>query len=159
MWREHELDLMTKPRPGESSLTEQQDRCHTLVREVALWRAALSEWKERLDRYEQAIEPDRRELHAAWREWVLALDAASLQPGLSRADREQLSDLEPTRGGVRSRFGRNGPRAAGRRAYASGRPTLRSRCSIRCATCTASWRAHCTRTANRMRSSASGRRR
>ena len=61
--------------------------------DVALWRAALAEWQERIARYHQAVEPVRRELHAAWRQWVFTLDHARLQPGLSRAEREQLGEL------------------------------------------------------------------
>jgi hypothetical protein len=72
---------------------QQQGRFNTLVRDVAQWRAALAEWKDRISRYRQAVEPVRRELHATWRQWVFALDHASLQPGLSRAEREQLGEM------------------------------------------------------------------
>lgn len=85
--------VQIQPGVAGSSLTEQQTRFNGLVREVALWRAAVSEWNERIDRHDRAIEPVRREVHAAWREWVFALDAASLQPGLARAERAQLSEL------------------------------------------------------------------
>lgn len=78
--------------PAGSALTAQQTRFNTLVADVALWRAALADWNDRLARCDQAIEPVRRELHAAWRDWVFALDTASLQPGLARAERVQLSD-------------------------------------------------------------------
>jgi hypothetical protein len=74
-------------------LAQQQARFNSLMRDVALWRDALAEWKERIARYRQAVGPVRRELHAAWRQWVFALDHASLQPGLSRAEREQLDRL------------------------------------------------------------------
>jgi hypothetical protein len=72
---------------------QQQERFAALVRDVALGRAAVAEWQDRFARYQQAVEPLRRELHAAWRQWVLALDRATLQPGLSRAERDQLGDL------------------------------------------------------------------
>ncbi|MEJ5989009.1 hypothetical protein WG902_03340 [Ramlibacter sp. PS3R-8] len=78
---------------AESQPSQQQERFHTLVREVALWRTALAEWKERMVRFDQAVEPVRREVLAALREWVGVLDAASLQPGLARGEREQLSDM------------------------------------------------------------------
>jgi hypothetical protein len=74
-------------------LTPQEARFNALVRDVALWRAALTDWQEKIERYEQAVDPVRRQLHAAWRQWVLALDGASLQPGLARAERRQLSEL------------------------------------------------------------------
>jgi hypothetical protein len=37
--------------------------------------------------------PVLRELHQAWKEWALAIDHASLLPGLSRAERVQLGEL------------------------------------------------------------------
>jgi hypothetical protein len=64
-----------------------------LLREVALWRAARAEWQDRIERHHRALAPVRREFRAAWREWVLALDHASAQPGLSRAERDQLGEL------------------------------------------------------------------
>jgi hypothetical protein len=74
-------------------LAEQQQRFNELVRDVAQWRAALAEWTDRIARHHQAVEPVLRDLHAAWREWVLALDHASLLPGLSRAERAQLGEM------------------------------------------------------------------
>ncbi|NML44505.1 J domain-containing protein [Ramlibacter sp. G-1-2-2] len=85
--------LRIHPDAGDPELAQQQSRFNTLVEDVAQWRAALAEWKERIERYHQSVEPVRRELHAAWREWVFALDHASLQPGLSRAEREQLDEM------------------------------------------------------------------
>ncbi|GAB3765035.1 J domain-containing protein [Ramlibacter monticola] len=85
--------LQIHPDAADPPLAEQQTRFNVLVRDVALWRAALAEWKERIARYHQVVEPVRRELHAAWRQWVFTLDHASLQPGLSRAEREQLGEL------------------------------------------------------------------
>ena len=85
--------LQIHPDATDPVLAGQQERFNALVGELALWRAALAEWKDRIARYHQAVEPLRRELHAGWREWVLALDRASLQPGLSRAERRQLGDL------------------------------------------------------------------
>lgn len=85
--------LQIHPDAADPVLAQQQSRFNALVRDLALWRAALSEWKERIDRYHQAVEPVRRELHAAWRAWVLALDHAGLQPGLSRAERRQVGEL------------------------------------------------------------------
>jgi hypothetical protein len=85
--------LQIEPATPDSTLTPQQARFNALVRDVALWRAALAQWQQKIDRYQQVVEPVRRELLAAWREWVFALDTASLQPGLSRAERAQLNEL------------------------------------------------------------------
>lgn len=85
--------LQIHPDAADPLLAQQQARFNMLARDVALWRAALAEWKERIVRYRQAVEPVRRELHAAWRQWVFALDHASLQPGLSRAEQKQLGEL------------------------------------------------------------------
>jgi hypothetical protein len=85
--------LQIQPDAADPALAGQQERFNVLVQDVALWRAALAEWNDRIDRYRQAVEPVRRELHAAWREWVFALDDASLRPGLSRAERQQLAEL------------------------------------------------------------------
>ncbi|WP_330908899.1 J domain-containing protein [Ramlibacter sp.] len=63
------------------------------MQDVAHWRALVAEWTERIARYRQSVEPVRRELHAAWREWVFALAHASLQAGLSRTERAQLDEL------------------------------------------------------------------
>lgn len=85
--------LQIQPDAANPALAQQQGRFNTLVQDVAQWRAALAQWKERTTRYRQATDPVRRELHAAWRQWVFALDHASLQPGLSRAEREQLTGM------------------------------------------------------------------
>jgi hypothetical protein len=85
--------LQIQPDTADRELTQQQARFNALVRDVALWRAALAEWKEKVGRYEQAVEPIRRQVHAALRQWVFALESASLLPGLSRAERGQLSEL------------------------------------------------------------------
>lgn len=84
--------LQIHPDAADPELAQQQRRFNALVRDVALWRAALAGWKERIARYQQAVEPVRRELHAAWRQWVFALEHASLQPGLARAERAQLGE-------------------------------------------------------------------
>jgi hypothetical protein len=89
----HPQSLQIHPDAADPLLAQQQARFNTLVQDIALWRAALAEWKDRIARWQQAVEPVRRELHAAWREWVLALDHASLQPGLMRSERRQLSEL------------------------------------------------------------------
>lgn len=85
--------LQIHPDAADPALAQQQTRFNALVQEVALRRAALADWKDRVDRYDQAVGPIHRELHAAWRQWVLALDQASLQPGLTRAERAQLGEL------------------------------------------------------------------
>jgi hypothetical protein len=85
--------LQVQPGSADAALVEQQARFDVLVRDVAHWRERLAEWEERMVRFDQRVEPVRRELHSAWRQWVLALDVASLQPGLSRAERGQLGEL------------------------------------------------------------------
>lgn len=85
--------LQILPDPTDGALARQQEGFNTLVRDIAHWRSLLADWKDRIERYHQAVEPVRRELHAAWREWVLALDHASLQPGLTRGERQQLAEL------------------------------------------------------------------
>lgn len=85
--------LQILPDPTDAALARKQESFNTLVRDIAHWRTLLADWKDRIERYHQAVEPVRRELHAAWREWVLALDHASLQPGLSRGERQQLAEL------------------------------------------------------------------
>lgn len=85
--------LQIHPDAADPVLARQQERFNVLVRDVALWRDTLAGWKDRIVRYDQAVEPVRRELHAAWRQWVFALDEASLRPGLSRSERRQLAEL------------------------------------------------------------------
>lgn len=74
-------------------LAQQQACFNHLVRDVMLWRAALGEWKARFDRFRDAVEPVHRELDAAWREWVSALEQASLQAEFTRAERKQLEEM------------------------------------------------------------------
>lgn len=85
--------LQIRPDAADPELAQEQARFNTLVRDVALWRAALDQWNALVARYRQTMAPIHRELHAAWRQWVFALDHASLQPGLVRAEREQLGEL------------------------------------------------------------------
>ena len=74
-------------------LTPQQERFNALVREVETARANLAEWQKRIERSDLQLAPLRQELHLALRQWVAALDTATLQPGMSRAERSQLSEL------------------------------------------------------------------
>lgn len=85
--------LQIVPDAADPALAQQQERFNLLVRDAALSRAALAEWQQRVERYHRTVEPVRRELHAAWRQWVLALDRASFLPGLSRAEARQLAEL------------------------------------------------------------------
>lgn len=85
--------LQIQPHGADPVLAQHQTRFNSLVRDVTLWRAALGEWKARIARYRQAVGPVHGELHAAWRQWVLALDQASLQPQFTRAERAQLEEL------------------------------------------------------------------
>jgi hypothetical protein len=84
--------LQIQPHSADPALARHQTRFNSLVRDVTLWRAALSEWKARIGRYRQAVEPIHGELHAAWRQWVFALDQASLQPEFTRAEKSQLEE-------------------------------------------------------------------
>lgn len=77
----------------DAALAQHQARFNTLVGDVTAWRAALAGWEARIARYRQTVDPIHRELHAAWRQWVFALDEASRQPGLTRPEREQLDEL------------------------------------------------------------------
>jgi hypothetical protein len=85
--------LRISPQPLAGTLTPQQERFNALVQDVAAARATLAAWQDRIERSEVQLAPLRQELHVALRGWVAALDAASLQPGLSRGERGQLSEL------------------------------------------------------------------
>lgn len=85
--------LQIRPGAGQPVLSAQQSQFNLLVQDVASWRAALAGWQERFDRLHRTVEPLRRDLHAAWRAWVLALEDASHHPGLTRAERAQLVEL------------------------------------------------------------------
>lgn len=85
--------LQIRPAAGQPVLSAQQSQFNTLVQDVATWRAALADWKERFDRLHQTVEPLRREFHAAWRDWVLALENASHHPELTRGEQAQLVEL------------------------------------------------------------------
>lgn len=85
--------LRIHPGAGQPVLSAHQSQFNALVQDVASWRAALADWNERFDRLHQAVEPLRRDLHAAWRDWVLALENAGHHPGLTRAERAQLGEL------------------------------------------------------------------
>ena len=87
------LELQIQPGMPGVALTPTQARFNALVAEVALWRAALAGWNESMAHYHDAVEPVRRQVHAAGRQWVFALDIASLQPGFSRGERMQLVEL------------------------------------------------------------------
>ena len=111
------------PDAADTGLAQQQERFSGLLHDVALWRATVAEWKDRIARHRQAVEPVRRELHAAWRQWVFALDRAALCPELSRAERKQLGELlqqavapvlgedDPELAAVAARHGEDAPSA------------------------------------------------
>ena len=75
------------------ALTPSQERFNALVRDVAAWRATLAEWQQRMERCDRTLAPIRHQVIVALRQWVLALDAASLHPTLSRAERAELGEL------------------------------------------------------------------
>jgi hypothetical protein len=85
--------LPVRAAAAEEPLARQRTQLEALLQEVAQWRAARGEWQDRIARYQRTMAPLQHEFRAAWREWVLALDHASLQPGLSRAERQQLHEL------------------------------------------------------------------
>lgn len=85
--------LRITPDPADRALAQHQARFNALVQEVTQWRTALADWQARTSGYWQVVEPLHRELRAAWRQWVFALDEASLQPAFARAEREQLDEL------------------------------------------------------------------
>jgi len=85
--------LQIRPDAGQPALSPQQTQFNALVQDVATWRATLADWKERFERLHQTVEPLRREFHAAWREWVLALENASHRPELTRTEQAQLVEL------------------------------------------------------------------
>lgn len=85
--------LQVQLHPADPVLAQHQARFNTLVQDVQLSRAALSEWQARIGRLHDAVEPVHRELHAAWRQWVFALDHASLQAQFTRAERKQLDEM------------------------------------------------------------------
>lgn len=90
------LDLATlqfQPAPHGPPLTPLQQRFNGLLAEVAAARDLLADWEARIERLHRAAEPHRRSLHTAWRDWVFALDHASWQPGLSRAEQDSLSAM------------------------------------------------------------------
>jgi chromosome segregation ATPase len=85
--------LQIHPAAGQPVLSAQQSQFNALVQDVATWRATLADWKERFERLHQVVEPLRREFHAAWRDWVLALENASHHPELTRGEQAQLVEL------------------------------------------------------------------
>ena len=85
--------LQIRPDAGQPVLSARQSQFNALVQDVASWRATLADWKERFDRLHQVVEPLRRDFHAAWREWVLALENASHHPELARSEQAQLVEL------------------------------------------------------------------
>lgn len=85
--------VQIQPQAAGSALTPAQARFNALARDVAALRVGLAAWQDRLDRYHRAVEPLQAQLRTAWRDWVLALDSASLQPGLSRLEQAQLEEL------------------------------------------------------------------
>lgn len=85
--------LQIRPAAGQPMLSAQQSQFNALVQDVASWRATLADWKERFERLHQVVEPLRREFHAAWRDWVLALENASHHPELTRGEQAQLVEL------------------------------------------------------------------
>lgn len=85
--------LQIHPDAADPLMAQQQTLFNRLLQDVATWRAALTDWKDRVERWQQTVGPVQREWHAAWRQWVFALDHASLQPGLTRGERRQLVGL------------------------------------------------------------------
>ena len=86
-------------RPGEAgkTLTPEQKRFNSLIRQIEQARETLAAWQENIALYRQAHAqvalPLQTSLMAARREWVFALDALLDQKGWTRTERKTLREL------------------------------------------------------------------
>jgi hypothetical protein len=89
--------LSITPAGEDRTLTRDQKRFNTLVRQIGQARAALKAWQDSLERCGpaqlQAVQQLEAQLRTARCQWVFALDAAAARKGLTRAEHETLSDL------------------------------------------------------------------
>jgi hypothetical protein len=84
--------------PGEhATLSPDQQKFNTLIRQIEQSRASLQAWKDATFQYTQTfsrvIVPLEDELRATRRAWVLAMDAASLGKGWTKGERAIWDDL------------------------------------------------------------------
>lgn len=79
------------------TLTPQQKRFNTLIRQIEQARQTLAAWHDNIGMYRQAhaqvLLPLESELMAARRQWVFALEELLGQRGWTRAERDTLSEL------------------------------------------------------------------
>lgn len=79
------------------TLTPQQKRFNTLIRQIEQARRTLAAWRDSMDLYRQAhaqvLQPLAAELMAARRQWVFALDELFGQRGWTKVERGTLSEL------------------------------------------------------------------
>ena len=79
------------------TLTPQQKRFNTLIRQIDQARQTLAAWHENIGLYRQAhakvLLPLETELMAARRQWAFALDELLGQRGWTKAERDTLSEL------------------------------------------------------------------
>jgi hypothetical protein len=79
------------------TLTPQQKRFNTLIRQIEQARQTLAAWHDSIGVYRQAhaqvLLPLETELMAARRQWVFALDELLGQRGWTKAERETLGEL------------------------------------------------------------------
>lgn len=89
--------LQISARGGASTLTPEQRRFNTLIRQIEQERRRLAAWQEQIPLYAQAytqlIVPLEKDLAAEQRSWAFALDQVLAQPGWTRAERDTLREL------------------------------------------------------------------
>jgi hypothetical protein len=89
--------LSIAPQPGQATLSAAQKKFNTLIRKIESQRKLLADWQEAIPAYQQRRARDLDPLVGAYRalhiDLVHFLDQASYQKGLSKADRQTLSEL------------------------------------------------------------------
>jgi hypothetical protein len=89
--------LQISARAGSSTLTPEQKRFNTLIRQIDQARRTLAAWQEHTPHYAQAyaqlIVPLARELAAEQRLWCCGLDRLLDQPGWTKAEQATLREL------------------------------------------------------------------
>lgn len=89
--------LRVRPTTAGKTLTPEQKRFNTLIRQIEQARETLAAWHENIALYRQAhaqvVQPLQTSLIAARREWVFALDRLLDGKGWSRTERRTLREL------------------------------------------------------------------
>jgi flagellar hook-associated protein FlgK len=89
--------LQIPPAPAGSTRTPQQKRFNTLIRQIEQSREALAAWNENIPLYRQAhsqlLVPLRKELQAAFLDWLFALDVLVDRKGWTNSERATLRDV------------------------------------------------------------------